>query len=57
MLAHNSSEFTARCLDSILQSTPLPKALVAVNNGSTDNTAEMLAPPPSPGLQPLGNPA
>jgi GT2 family glycosyltransferase len=42
ILGHNGADYTARCLDSILQSQPLPRAVVAVNNGSTDNTQDIL---------------
>ena len=42
ILGHNGADYTARCLDSILASDPLPEAVVAVNNGSTDHTQEVL---------------
>ena len=38
ILAHNKSEYTRRCLDSLLLSTQRPFEVVLVDNGSTDNT-------------------
>jgi GT2 family glycosyltransferase len=42
VLAHNKSEYTRRCLHSILRSSPLPSQIVIVDNGSTDDTPRML---------------
>jgi len=42
VLAHNGAEFTRQCLTNILQAVDKPKELFLVNNGSTDNTAEVI---------------
>jgi GT2 family glycosyltransferase len=41
VLAHNKAPYTRRCLDSLLLSTLRPFQLVLVDNGSTDETAEL----------------
>jgi GT2 family glycosyltransferase len=42
VLAHNKSTYTRRCLHSILRSTLLPSQMVIVDNGSTDDTPQVL---------------
>jgi O-antigen biosynthesis protein len=39
---HNKLAYSRLCLESLLQSRPLPAQVVAVDNGSTDGTAEYL---------------
>jgi GT2 family glycosyltransferase len=43
VLAHNKAAYTRRCLDSLLRSTLRPFQVVLVDNGSTDETPEVLA--------------
>ncbi len=42
VLAHNKSAYTRRCLYSLLHSTRPPEQIVMVDNGSTDDTPEVL---------------
>lgn len=41
ILAHNKAEYTRRCLNSLPKSSLRPFHVVLVNNGSTDNTAQI----------------
>ena len=43
ILAYNKSAYTRRCLASLLHSTLRPFEVVLVNNGSTDDTADVFA--------------
>jgi len=43
ILTHNKSEYTGRCLESILQTIGTPFEVIVVDNGSTDATPELLA--------------
>ena len=43
ILTHNKSEYTKRCLESILATTGTPFEVVVLENGSTDATPQMLA--------------
>lgn len=42
ILAHNGCRFTRYCLESLLLSQPLPAQLLIADNGSTDETPELL---------------
>jgi len=42
ILTHNQLEYTKKCVDSIFEHTGEPFELIAVDNGSTDGTAEYL---------------
>ncbi len=42
MLAHNGREFTEHCLNSLLQARVLPQQMIFINNGSTDDTRDLL---------------
>lgn len=42
--AHNASRFITEAVDSALNQTVPPKEIIVINDGSTDDTAEMLAP-------------
>jgi O-antigen biosynthesis protein len=42
ILAYNKSAYTARCLDSLLLSTLRPFQMVLVDNGSTDDTPQLI---------------
>ncbi len=42
-LAHNNREYTAHLLDSLLAAAVLPRELLIVDNGSTDDTPALLA--------------
>ncbi len=42
MLAHNGCEFTGYSLNSILAAAVPPRQMIVVNNGSTDNTQEVV---------------
>jgi GT2 family glycosyltransferase len=42
MLAHNGRQFTEYCLTSLLQANVLPQQMVFINNGSTDDTQDLL---------------
>jgi len=42
-LAHNYAQYTRACLLSVLQTSPLDLQIVVVNNGSSDDTPQMLA--------------
>jgi GT2 family glycosyltransferase len=42
ILTHNQLEYTKKCVDSIFEHTEGPFELIAVDNGSTDGTAEYL---------------
>lgn len=41
-LAHNGRRFTEYCLDAVLAAAVLPRQFIMVNNGSTDDTAELI---------------
>jgi GT2 family glycosyltransferase len=41
ILAHNKAQYTRRCLESLFLSTLRPFQVVLVNNGSTDETAQV----------------
>jgi len=43
ILAHNKAEYTRRCLNSLLLSTFRPLEIVLIDNGSTDNTPDILS--------------
>ena len=43
IVTHNRSKLLSRCVDSIRAQTRPPDSLIAINNGSTDDTLEMLA--------------
>jgi GT2 family glycosyltransferase len=43
ILAHNKAAYTRRCLNALLLSTARPLQVVLVNNGSSDDTAEVFA--------------
>jgi O-antigen biosynthesis protein len=43
ILTYNKSSYTYQCLQSILKYTDVPYELIIVDNGSTDNTSELLA--------------
>ena len=40
---YNGIQYLAECVESVLQSTPLPEEIIVVDNGSSDGSADMLA--------------
>ncbi len=42
ILTYNNSNYTKECLDSVFQWTDVPFELIIVDNGSTDNTVQLL---------------
>lgn len=40
---YNGIQYLADCVESVLQSTPLPEEIIVVDNGSSDGSADMLA--------------
>jgi GT2 family glycosyltransferase len=42
VLAHNHAKYTRACLVSVLESQPLDLELIVIDNGSTDDTPQML---------------
>jgi GT2 family glycosyltransferase len=43
ILCRNQADFTARCVQSVVQHTPEPHEIIFVDNGSTDRTPTLLA--------------